>query len=258
MSGTSVTDGVTVPVTSTEVAPVQVAPAPAAPAPRTFTEDDIESARRQEKEKLYPRIDKLETQISAFNQEREALAAQHAEAQRVADEARKQREESELSAIDLVKKKEDEWGERFNTAQADWQSKFNKLQETSEAQAQLLERERAFQALKSYTDRRLAEEAENIMPHLVDLVTGNTEEEIESSISAAAARTAAIVADIQQALPVHPAQLRVISPMGGTPTGPLDNTTEQRTFTAADIAAMSMTEYAQYRDRLLPAASRGR
>jgi hypothetical protein len=233
--------------------PAQPAPAPASENSKLFSAEDIEAARRQEKEKLYPKLTKMEEQLALFQQEREEaqrLAAEQAETEA---KARREAEEAELSAKDLLTKKEDEWNQRLNTAQQEWEEKFNALQAESEAKAELLERERRFQELESYKTRRLQEEADNIAPQLLNFIKGNSEEEIDAAISDAVASTSAIMEEVQASLPQRP---RTIPATGGAPSGPLENATEQQTFTAAQIAAMSDAEYAQHRVSLLAAASR--
>jgi DNA repair exonuclease SbcCD ATPase subunit len=228
------------------------------PNSRMFSQDEVEAIRRQEKDKLYDKISKLQDQVEIFNTERdeqkriaEELSAKEAEERRL-------REEEEMSAKELLMKKEDEFQQRINTAQQEWEEKFSALQSEADAQKALLEQERRFQELESYKSRLIAENQENIMPELMDFVKGNSEEEIESAISAVVARTSAIVENIQQAMPQRQ-NLRGVPATGSTPIGPLENATEQQTFTSADIANMSMEQYAQIRDRLLAQASfRGR
>ncbi len=257
---TAVEDSITVPAATSAPAPaVETAPAPAvvtAPASdnsKTFSAEDIENARKQEKDKLYPKLTKLEEQLNLFQQERD-------EAQRLAalaadEEAKKRREaeEAELTAKELLTKKEDEWNSQLNTVQQEWEEKFNALQAESEAKAQLLDKEREFQALESYKTRRIQEEQDSIAPQLLNFIKGNSEEEIETAISDAIASTSAIMEEVQASIPTRP---RTIPATGGAPSGPLENATEQQTFTAAQIAAMSPAEYAQHRVSLLAAASR--
>lgn len=271
MSGKPV-DGVTIPLLATDAAhaamqaevetvapPVQVTQTQQTTNSRLFTEDEITAARRQEKDKLYPKLTELEQKLALFEEERAEALRTAQEQAAAADAERRRREEDDMSARDLLLRKEDEWKQTLNTAQQEWEQKFNALQAESEARAALLERERQFQEVESYKNRRLAEESANIMPELIDMVGGNTVEEIESSIQALAARTSAIVQNIQQSLPQTQQRPRNISPVGGTPRGPLENATEQQTLTTADIANMSMEQYAQIRDRLLASASgRGR
>jgi len=234
------------------------APAAHEPTPterKLFTEDELEAARRQEKDKLYPKLTKLEEKLAQFEQERQAaIDAAQAAAQRAEDE-RKKREEEELGLRDLIVKKEDELKAQFNTVQQEWEQKLTALQQQNEAQQALLERERQYQALTAYKNRRIQEDQDELMPELLDFITGNTEEEIESSISTIKERTAAIVGGIQQSLGQQPQRVRGVSPTGATPSGPLENVTEQQTLTSADIANMSMEQYAQIRGRLMEAAS---
>jgi hypothetical protein len=42
------------------------------------------------------------------------------------------------------------------------------------------------------------------------------------------------------------------------PAGPLETNSEQRQFTAQDIASMSMNDYAKYRDKLMSDSARGK
>lgn len=258
MAGISETgDAVTIDTPIETVAPVQEAP-PKNDNSKYFTQDEVEAIRRQEKDKLYDRITKLQEQVEVFNHEREEQKRLAEElAAKEADE-RRQREEAEMSAKDLLMKKEDEFQQRINTVQQEWEQKFSLLQQEAETQKMILEQERRFQELESYKSRRIAENQDNIMPELLDFVKGNTEEEIEASISAVVTRTSAILENIQQALPQQQ-RVRGIPATGSTPMGPLENSTEQQTFTSADIAAMTMEQYAQYRDRLLASTSlRGR
>ena len=261
MSGNETGDAVTIDNPASAPVEQETAPAPAQVSKnsRMFSEGEVEAIRRQEKDKLYDKISKLQEQVEVFNHEREEqkriaeeLAAKEAEERRL-------REEEEMSAKELLMKKEDEFQQRINTAQQEWEDKFNALQQESEAQKAVLEQERRFQELESYKSRRIAEEQDNIMPELLDFIKGNSEDEIEGAISAVVARTSAIVENIQQAMPQQQQRLRGVPATGSTPTGPLENMTEQQTFTSADIAGMSMEQYAQVRDRLLASASfRGR
>ena len=223
---------------------------------RYFTAEQVEEARRQEKDKLYPKINSLEERLQLFEHERAEAQRKAQEAAEEAARAQREREESEMSVKDLLMKKEDEWKSTFNSAQQEWEQKFNALQQESEARAALLEQERRFQELTSYKNRRLEEESANIMPELLDLVTGNSEDEIESSIQAVVAKTSAIVQNIQQALPQQQQRPRGIPTTGGTPSGPLENATEQQIITDADIRNMDMTTYAANRERLLAAVRR--
>lgn len=238
--------------------PVQQAPAQDAPKTensKLFTPEEVEAIRRQEKDKLYDKISKLQEQVEIFNHERDEQKRIAEELSAKEAEERRQREEAEMSAKDLLMKKEDEFQQRINTVQQEWEQKFTMLQQEAEAQKALLEQERRYQELESYKSRRIAEEQDSIMPELMDFIRGNSEDEIESAISAVVARTSAIMENIQQSLPQQQ-RLRGVPATGSTPIGPLENMTEQQVLTSADIANMTMDQYAQVRDRLLAQTSR--
>jgi len=249
--GSAVT--INVPAAAQEGDPAK--PAETTPTGKTFSTEEVEAIRRQEKDKVYGKVEKLEQQINIFNEEREAQLALAAEAAQKEEDERKAREQDEMSARELLTAKEDEFDQRLNTAQEEWEKKFLTLQEQSDAQRTLLETERKFQELESFKNRRIAEAQDELMPELLDFIQGNTEEEIETSISAVAARTSAIVENMQAALPAPIERPRGIQPTGQTPTGPLEANTEQQTFTAADLASMDMTTYAANREKLIAAAS---
>ena len=217
---------------------------------RTFTEDDIARARQEEKEKLYGRIDEMSTELKALREAREAEQKEReAEEERKRNEAKKAEEEG-LDTRELLERrlseKEQEWSERFNAVQT----------QAEQAQA-LLEKERQFNMLQERKAELLSEHEDDIMPHLRDLVGGDSEEEILASIDRAKQKTEAIMNDVtaatqqqRQAVPTTRATLP------GGPGGPVDSTEQsQRTLTAQDIRGMSMADYAQVRDQLRQAAA---
>lgn len=218
---------------------------------RTFTEDEVAKIRREEKDKLYKEIGTLREQmtvLTAAEEERQRqLAAAQAEADRAAEEARLQ----ELSAIERIAELEN----RFT-------SETDRMRAEMEAERATFAKERAFQELQQYRTQRLAEEAETIMPDLIDFVSGGTAEEIEASISRVKERTQAILANMQaaQQQAVPPALTPPVqgSHITAPPVGPMDNQTSHQQLSAADIAAMDMNEYAANRDRLMQGASQQR
>lgn len=264
MSDTAVFDGTTVvlPVTP------QHAPAPVnsanLPHEDVFTAEQVAAIRQQEKNKLYPQIDglkekleALERQTAAFQADKDEAARQLAEQQHAAQEAQRIREESELSAKELLLVKEKEFNARFEQMQAETQSRLDALQHERDMAAALLVKEQEFHALNVFKQRRLAEEADNIAPIFTDMVTGNTEEEIERSISLLVAKTSDMMEAIQQQQAPAP-KLRSVSPAGAAPSGPLENDPSQKTFTLDEIKNMPNDVFAQYREQLQAAVSPNR
>jgi hypothetical protein len=214
--------------------------------PSQFTADDIAKARAQEKAKLYPQVEKLQEELAILKKEREERAAQEAErtakrqardSERVAE--RKKQEEAELEVRDLLAKKEQEWATKLDSERQEREKAFA-----------LLEREREFQELSAYRQQRLEAERDNIIPELVDLISGNSRDEIEQSIAGLKERSAKIfdsVAQVAQQSRKEMAGTRITSPA----SGPLDNDSDSRTYSPNDINNMSMADYAKNRAKLL-------
>ena len=166
----------------TQQQPLQVVDQPVQQQPvGRFTEEDIERARQQEKEKLYPRINEMSEQLKQLSAEREA---EMAERQRLAEEAAnaaRAKEESEMEIRDLLSRKEQEW-----------QSQISQLNERYDADRAIFERERAIHEAQAYRAARIEQEQEWILPELRDLIGGDTPEQVDASIEEMKARSEAI------------------------------------------------------------------
>jgi hypothetical protein len=206
----------------------------------------IQKARAQEKAKLYPQVEKLQEELALLRskeQERELKEAERkaARAAREAESAaeRKKQEEAELEVRDLLAKKEKEWQSQFETERSEREKAFA-----------LLEREREFQDLMQFRSQRLEQERESIIPELIDLISGNSRDEIEQSIAGLKERSAKIfdsVAQVAQQSRKEMVGTRITSPA----SGPLDNDSDSRTYSPNDINNMSMADYAKNRAKLL-------
>ena len=206
----------------------------------------IQKARAQEKAKLYPQVEKLQEELSLLRKEREerqALEADRAakrssrEAEREAE--RKAKAEDEMSFKELLKNKEDEWASKLEAEKLERERAFN-----------LLDKERTFQELNTFRQQRLEQERDNIIPELIDLISGNTRDEIEQSIAGLKERSAKIfdsVAQVAQQSRKEMVGTRITVPA----SGPLDNDSDSRTYSTTDINNMSMADYAKNRSKLL-------
>ena len=213
---------------------------------KSYSEEDLRRVREQEKSKLYPQIDSLKEELNILKKEREERLAE-AEKLRAEQEteARKKAEE-DMDVRQLLESKEKEWADRLETEKQERERAFK-----------LLEREREYAEVTDYRNRRLQEERENVIPELLDLISGNNAEEIEASIAGLKDRSSRILDSAQQAMQSARKEMtgsRVTAP----PTGPLDTNSDQQQFTADQIAAMSVTEYAKYRGKLLGQAATDR
>lgn len=232
---------------TTEPPPAGGATQPAQP-PQTFTAEDIERARREEKDKLYGEIGTLKESMTALQAaEAERQEAARKEQERVAQEAEQARL-AEMSAL-----------ERVEEIQRQTDARFAEIEKERAAERALYEREQEFLRLQQYITETKAANTENIMPQLLDLIGGGTKEEVDASVVTLIDRTASILADITEAMPPAGGQ-GPTAPRGTSvtapPVGPSDNQQDQRTFSAEEIAAMPMSEYAKHRSGLLDGAGR--
>lgn len=217
---------------------------------QAFTADDLAKARAQEKAKLYPQMEKMAQELEALKKAQAEEAARKAEKAKLREQEKvtkqKQKEEEELSAKELLAKKEQE----FQAAlQAERLERENAIA--------LLEKERKFQDLMNYRAMRIEQERDNIVPQLIDLVNGSSEEEIEQSIETLKAKSAGIMQDVQQTVLSARQQMpgaRVTAPA----SGPLDNDSEQNISNPDSIRDMSMADYAKQRAKLLGNAASNR
>jgi hypothetical protein len=232
---------------------------------KVFTEDEVESIRKQEKDKMYKRLEEADTRVKSMEEQMSVISAEREAAKKEA-EARaakesdilRQREVDELSAKELLLKREEEFNVKLQEIDGEYKRRFEEIEGQRQAQEAIIEKERRLQELSSYRNRRLQETQEEIIPELIDLVSGNTEDEIETSISVLRDRSNAIMESIQQATAQQQGRLRG-APVTAPPVGPMETQTEYQTLNADDIRNMTMDQYAKMRDRLLNARpNRGR
>lgn len=216
------------------------------PSSKTYSEEDLARVRAQEKDKLYPQLEKYKNELEQLRKEREEELAAKAAEKEARDAEERARAEQDMDVRDLVKQKEQEFKEQLE----------RERQERERAFA-LLDREKAFAELRDFKAQVLESERDNIIPELLDLVDGSTPEEITQSIEGLKERSARILESAQAAMQSARRDMKGTS-VTTPPAGPLDINSEQRNFTADEIAAMPMNEYAKYRQRLLSDRAQGR
>jgi len=240
------------PAASEPVITIPVAPeTPPSPPEARFTAEDLNKARKEEKDKLYPRLSSAEEGWKKAQEDIAGLqAAEQAKIEAAAAEARAQAEED-------AKKRWEEQDAKTLIAEtnAEWEKKFAALQEEQAQKDALLAKEREFLGLQNYAQRRVSEESANIAPELLDYIGGNNEAEIEQSITTAIAKTNAIVESIQAARQDQRAGMRGVSTAGYSTSGPMDTEPGQKSFTIEDLQNMSAAEYAKHRGSLLGATA---
>ena len=213
--------------------------------PKFYTEEDLAKAREQEKSKLYRRMDTMQSELAALKEEREAEAKRIADEQKAAEDAARAQREEEMSAKELIAAKEAEWAQQ----QAE-------LRQQIEQERALRERETQFAELMDARQQIINQYQERVAPELLDLIAGDSIEEIQQSAEDMAARTERILEQTQQAMQQTRQQTptaRVTAPVSSGP----DNEAASRTYTPDDIRQMSMADYAKHRQRLLGQGANG-
>ena len=230
---------------------------PTPPQPETYTREQllefVENARKEEKDKLYETINSMDERVRSFEEERQRITDEAEQARIAAEEAERQKQQGDLTALERLEAKEQEWSQRFE-----------QQQQAIDAQAAIAEQERQYQALVLYRNQRINELSDQIDPRFLDFVGGNSPDEIEASLYVAIDKTSQISQEIQEYLgqqqpqQQQPAQrvpgMPVTSGPGFTPEQFTNNPME-KTYTPEDIAALSPQDYAANREALMAAAS---
>jgi hypothetical protein len=212
----------------------------------------LNSARTQERDKLYPQLSKADERQKAMDDELKELrkfqkAQEKTEADRLAqiEAERKKASEAEMSAKEFAEHLRQETDARFAEMQAE--------RERSEA---MYQQELKYMRMQNYIQRRVVEESESIAPELVDFITGEDETSVEASIEMLKAKTAQIVENMRQAGLRQRSQMPGVAPAAGTNgVGPMDAQGD-RQVSAQEIAGMSMSDYAALRKRVgMPSGS---
>lgn len=215
---------------------------------QVFTREDIEKARTQERDKVYGDRQAEREELARLRAEKEERERRDADAQaqsqKEADDARRAHEETELSARELIERRESE-------LRAEMQAQREHYDAELARRDAIMQREREFAELSQYQSQVVAQNADLIVPELQDMVSGNTREEIDASVARLVERSASIIQNFQAV----GAESRRLAPGASTrapAVGPESMVQGQRTLTAQEIADMPMSEYQQIRPQLGP------
>lgn len=248
---------------TTPPAPVENPTTPPNPAPtgtdRFFSQEQvnemIENARKQEKDKLYPTISKADERAAAMEAEVKELTAFRKKAEKdeaarlkAIEDAQKAREEAEMSAKELLDRRNAEFDARLAQIQAE-----------NEQRIALMEQEVKYNQLQAYIQRRSVEEANSIVPELIDLINGETPEQVEASIEILKAKSASIAEAARNAGMRSRTAMPGVAPSSGPNGGvtPLDMPGD-RQLSAEDIRGMSMQDFAALRKKINMPSGSGR
>jgi DNA repair exonuclease SbcCD ATPase subunit len=210
-----------------------------------FTAEDIERARQQEKEKLYPRIDEMQQQLRQLAEERQAEQAERTRLAEEAEALRRAEEEKDMEIKDLMARRESEF-----------QAQIDQLNQRYETDRAVFERERTLHEAQQYRLQRIEQESEFILPELRDLIRGDTPEQVDASIEEMKLRSEAIFNNMTAAQ--QPQPFRGVAMPSVPPVGPMEQMPSYESLSAEDIRTMSMDDYKRHREQLLRASSQQR
>lgn len=211
-----------------------------------YTDEDLARARAQEKDKLYPELERMKEELATIKRRDDELEAERQRVLAEEAEAARLRAEEDMSARELLELQRAEFAAQLDAERSEREKAFA-----------LLDQERQFQEINAYRQQRIADESENIIPELLDLVTGSSPDEIELSIAGLRDRSSRILDSAQQAMQAarrDMAGARVTAPAAG----PLDTNSDNQSFSAEQIAGMSFNDYVKNRTKLLGQAGGAR
>lgn len=214
----------------------------------------MEQARKEERDKLYKQRDTQKEQFDAMQAEvaelRKAETARQKEAEKRAKEveaAKQLAAEAEMSAKELLAQRQKEWDEQLALTRQQSEQQIAQLRAEQEQRQALFDKEREFQALQIYIRDQVTAHTNDIAPELIDLIDGNTKEQVDASVARMVEKTALIVQGMRQAAQAHRAAMPGVSPGGGTAGIVPGLDTGQQQLGAEDIKGMSMAEFAKLR-----------
>lgn len=225
----------------------------------------LETARKEERDKLYPKISKTDEQLKAMNDElaalRKAEADRAKEAEKAAqavEKAKQKAAEAEMSAKELLEKRQSEWDAQLQATRAEQEKRLAEIAQQQQLQQAMWEKEREMSALQIYIRDAVAAEQDNIAPELLDFITGNTREEVDASIARVKEKTAAIVEGMRQAQVAQRAGMPGASPSGGATAITPGLDTGDKQLSPDDIRGMSMADFQKLRQSVGMGANGGR
>lgn len=225
---------------------------------RTFTEEQVQKIRKDEKDKIYGELTKAQEELQRLQKAEADRLKAIADAEKAKAEADKKKSEADMDAKQLLANKEAEWNKQFETTNKTWEERFNKLNAEREQERAVAEKERKFHEFVAYRNDRLNAVRDEIAPELIDLVSGNTPDELEASITRLKEKSEQIAQTVQQYAQQARASQRGVSSASFPAVGPDTDNPAGKQYTAEDIAGMSFEQYAKFRQQMGIGGSQGR
>jgi hypothetical protein len=226
--------------------------------PKMFTEAEVQKFRKDEKDKVYGELSKTQEELQRFQKAEADRAKAEADAKKLADAEAKKKAEADMDAKQLLASKETEWTKQFEQSNKSWEERFNKLNAEREQERAVAEKERNYHQFVAYRNDRLNAVRDTIAPELIDLVSGNTPEELEASITTLQGKSEQIAQTVQQYAQQARANQRGVSSASFPAVGPDTDNPAGKQYTAEDIQGMNFEQYAEFRRKMGIGSSQGR
>lgn len=213
-----------------------------------------QAARGEARDQLHDRLQKSDDRFKEMKAEVDRLAAVEQDRQKAidaaaaeAEKARKAQEDAELSSKDLIARRDQEFQAQLAEIKAQQAQALADMEARQATKDALFEKERQFAALQMYIRDQATTHANDIAPELIDMIDGNSQEEVDASVARLVEKTAQIVAGMRQAAQATRAAMPGVSPGGGTAGIVPGLDTGDKVLTDADIKGMSMKDFAALR-----------
>ncbi len=214
-------------------------------------------ARGEARDQLHDRIAKSDERFKTMEAEVQRLTKVEADPQKALDEAaaeaekaRRAAEEAELSSKDLISRRDQEFQAQLAQVRAEQAQAIEAMRAEQAQREALFAKEREFAELQLYITNQAAAHSNDIAPELIDLIDGNTKEEVDASVARLVEKTSAIVAGMRQAQQAARAAMPGVSPGGGTAGIVPGLDTGDTVLGPDDIKGMSMKDFAALRQKV--------
>jgi hypothetical protein len=218
--------------------------------PRMFSEAEVQKLRQDEKSKVYGELTQAQDALRKYQEAEATRVAADAKAQADAAAEAQAAREAEMDAKQLLEARDAEWTQRHDDAQRQWEDRFNQINLEREQERAIAQKERELFDFQQYRTERLQAESGNIAPELIDLVYGNTREELDASIIRLKEKSEQIAQTVQHYAAQARAGQRGVSAASFPTAGPDVETQGGQPITAEDIANMSVEQYAEFRQKV--------
>lgn len=210
------------------------------------TWEDVEAARKEERDKLFERLNKTEATAKELKEAADKAAKEAAAKAKAEAKAQADLEKKEMDAI-----------QRIELMEREFQAKLEEERKAREMAEALFQKEQELSRLNAYMNSRVAELGDEIMPELREFIGGNSQEEIDASIDRAVTKTQQIMGQFQQAVGQYRSGQPTVRAGGQPPVEGVGSPAGQRQYTLDDLQNMSMEDYQAHKQELWAAARRG-